>query len=162
MVDISGMTIILNSQDALVSPPLGAAQPPLTHTHTHTFPTTMTSNRNKHCLIEDGWMEGTRSNLELTPDARSFCLGVHVGVSALTHCGTCYFVCTMSRTAQWALRRCFDTTWFMQVIDLHRLHLSKVEWALIFLSLTLSCAKVEPILGALTFPCIPLRSLIRD
>lgn len=124
--------------------------------------TTMTSNRDKHCLIEDGWMEATRSNLELTLDARSFCLRVHVGMSAQTHCGTCYFVCTMSRSAQWALSLCFDTTWFMQGIDLHRLHLSKVEWFLIFLFLTLSCAKVQPILGTLTFPCTPLRSLIRD
>lgn len=131
----------------LVPPPLGATLPPPS--------TTMTSNRDKHCLIEDGWMEATRSTLELTLDARSFCLRVHVGMSAPTHRGTCYFVCTMSRTAQWALSLCFDTTWFMQVIDLHRLHLSKVEWFLIFLFPTLSCAKVQPILGTLTFPCAP-------
>lgn len=56
----------------LVSPPLGATPP------------RMTSNRDKHCLIEDGWMAATSSNLELTPDARSFCLRVHVGMGAQT------------------------------------------------------------------------------
>lgn len=152
MVDICVMRRILISQDACWAHLWGLHCPPLP----------MTSNRDKHCLIGDGWMEATRSNLELTLDARSFCLRVHVGMGAQTHCGTCYFVCTMSRTAQWALSLCFDTTWFMQVIDLHRLHLSNVEWFLIFLFLTLSCAKVLPILDTLTFPYAPLRSSIRD
>lgn len=133
MVNISVMRRILISQDAWWVHLWGLRRP-----RPHP-PTTMTSNRDKHCLIEDGWMEATRSNLELTLNARSFCLRVHVGMSAQAHCGTCYFVCTMTRTAQWALSLCFDTTWFMQVIDLHRLHLSKVEWFLIFLFLTLSC-----------------------
>lgn len=80
---ISIMSRILISQDFLCNWKRTPAEPTFgAYTASPTPPTTtisMTSNRNKQCLREDGQMEKNRSNLELAPYARHSCVCARVG-----------------------------------------------------------------------------------